>query len=422
LSKSISAQNLILPESSHQVDIHKQELLKVLFASEEVSVRQEEFTKVRSLTGRRRRCMTILIEEVKNFVKVSSFLRPEHVRFNGLFVITLIRKGTHNIEDIFNIFWKFRIFNVNVISQSENGRIYVWTFMPFVQPHCNNTSSVLINEFRDGKFLNGTNQFFPRKMKNFHNCSLNVGVTIDSEPYLIVKQQVNKTFQFSGQDIELIRELSRKFNFHANITYIVETGVFFENGTVIGSFQMLREGLVDMLISGWLLKHFRLNFFDASVPYHFDQIIFVIPPGRKFTSIENLIYPFTPAVWFFVGLCFFLGLFVIVIVKQFSKKVQSFVFGTKVNHPILNLSTTFLGGSQTVLPRKNFARFLLITFVFYSLVIRTTYQGLFFELLRTNKKFNDLQSINEIIEKDFKFYAASGIADFLKGTDSINRR
>jgi hypothetical protein len=47
---------------------------------------------------------------------------------------------------------------------------------------------------------------------------------------------------------------------------------------------------------------------------------------------------------------------------------------------------------------------------------------LFYELLRTNKKFNDMQSINEIIEKDFKFYAASGIADFLKGTESINRR
>jgi hypothetical protein len=422
LSKSISAQNFILPESSHQVDIHKEELLRILLQLDEVSVRQEEFTKVRSLSGRRRRCMTILIEKVTDFVKVSSFLRPEHVRFNGLYVIAIVTRGNHNLVDIFNTFWRLKIFNVNVISQNESGMILVQTFMPFKRLNCNDTSSVVINEFRGGKFLNGTDQFYPKKMNNFHNCSLKVGVTIDSEPYFIARQEVDGNFQFSGEDVELVQELSRKFNFYTNITYIQQTGVFFENGTATGSFQLLREGQVDMIISGWLLKHFRLNFFDASVPYNFDHIIFVIPPGRTFTSMENLIYPFTSAVWLFIGLCFFFGLCVIVIVKQLSKQVQSFVFGSNVNHPILNLITTFLGGSQTLLPRRNFARFLLITFIFYSLVIRTVYQGLFYELLRTNKKFNDMQSINEIIEKDFKFYAASGIADFLKGTESINRR
>jgi hypothetical protein len=98
------------------------------------------------------------------------------------------------------------------------------------------------------------------------------------------------------------------------------------------------------------------------------------------------------------------------------------VFGTGVRTPCLNLFIAFIGGAQKKLPGRNFARFLLMIFLMYSLVIRTLYQASFYELLRSNKRHEEVQSIDEMIEKDFKFYVGIGNEDFLQKTEAIKNR
>lgn len=66
------------------------------------------------------------------------------------------------IERIFELLWNKQIFNAIVMHEEGNGRISVKTFLPFKPGKCNDTSPVLINEFKNGNFSDGN--IFPDKM------------------------------------------------------------------------------------------------------------------------------------------------------------------------------------------------------------------------------------------------------------------
>lgn len=54
-----------------------------------------------------------------------------------------------------------------------------------------------------------------------------------------------------------------------------------------------------------------------------------------------------------------------------------------------------------VLPGRNFSRYLLTLFILFCLVIRTAYQGKQFELLQKDIRPADVESIDEMIERNF---------------------
>jgi hypothetical protein len=126
----------------------------------------------------------------------------------------------------------------------------------------------------------------------------------------------------------------------------------------------------------------RWKDFDASDPYRVAKVVAIIPLGQKWNAIEKLFYPFQTTFWLLILIFGLFGFLVIFIISRRSKTVQNFVFGRNVKNPTLNLFIGFIGGSQTILPGKNFARFLLMIFLMYSLVIRTLYQGSYFKLLQ----------------------------------------
>jgi hypothetical protein len=113
---------------------------------------------------------------------------------------------------------------------------------------------------------------------------------------------------------------------------------------------------------------------------------------------------------------------VIFLINSRSKVVQNFVFGTNVKTPYLNLFIAFIGGSQKKLPGRNFARFLLMMFLMYSLVIRTIYQGSFYQFLKSNKKHREAQSVDELTEKDFKIYAFSAYLELFENFEALKKR
>jgi hypothetical protein len=53
-----------------------------------------------------------------------------------------------------------------------------------------------------------------------------------------------------------------------------------------------------------------------------------------------------------------------------SMQVQKFVFGRDIQTPTLNVASIFLTGAQFKEPGRNFARFLLMMFILWSLIIR----------------------------------------------------
>lgn len=361
-----------------------------------------------------------VIENFREFRKIYKKISREIFKFHGFFLVVLVNGEIPEIQKIFKFLWKIQIYNVNLMFENENGEVIVKTFQPFTPESCNETSPIQINSFKNGKFVN--NPAFVKKMRNLHNCPIRVAVTNNSEPYIIERFTPNGTRLLSGRDISVATTLAEILNFKVVYSYIGDEGYFYPNKTSMGVLKSIVDNKTDLAISNLWLKKNRLNSFGYSNSYASDQLVFVIPPGKKFTALQTLIYPFKNIFWGFILLFSLIGALVIFFVKRKSKNVQDFIFGTGVKNPFMNMFTAFLGGNQKKLPRRNFARYLLMMFLIYSLVIRTLYQGSFFKLLTSNKRNKEVQSINEMIEKDFKFYVYEGNEDIYQALKEVEKR
>lgn len=192
-------------------------------------------------------------------------------------------------------------------------------------------------------------------------------------------------------------------NFKVNYSYIGPEGFLYENGTSEGPLQVVKDEKADLTVANWWLKSGHLNFLDITKSYSSEPVIFVVPPAKEFTSFEKLAYPFSSWAWVMIFIVNFFGFLVIFLVKMSSKNIQKFVFGTGVSHPYFNMVTGYIGGVQNVLPGRNFARFLLTMFVIYSLIMRTVYQGLYYQFMQSNMQHKKMETVEEMVKNDFMF-------------------
>jgi hypothetical protein len=86
-----------------------------------------------------------------------------------------------------------------------------------------------------------------------------------------------------------------------------------------------------------------------------------------------------------------------------------------VKHPLSNIIAIHLGVPQPRLPTRNFSRFILLNFLAYCLVVRSSYQGAVFNILMSNDRKPPVDSINEMMEKGFRFYIYDSLASRLQG-------
>lgn len=398
------------------------ELLFKLFVSSKISAVQglKSFEDTNAF-GTQMSLTVFIVENSKEFLR--SFKKNSLKNSKILIVVmTQYDEKSSKIQEIFDIFWSFQNFNINVMFRNQNGEICVQTFIPFNEKSCNDTTPILINKFSHGKFDNDINHFFPHKMKNLHNCQVRVSISNNSLPHIFTKDMNDSTHQFSGRDVNLMETLAQSLNFKINYSYFGEVGYIYENGTAKGTLDILKSGDADLSVSDWWLKEKRLKFFDVTNFYVHDQIVFIVPPGRDFTALEKLVYPFSTTLWIAVVVLYLVGIIVIFAVKRRDKNNQNFVFGAGVQNPYLNMFIALIGGAQKILPKRNFSRFLLSIFLLYSLIMRTLYQGAFFKLLKSNKRLEEVQTIEEIVERDYKLYVFPWTADLFQEAEATKNR
>lgn len=421
-SGRVTATNLITTGTSDEPRKFIDVLLLKLSINPMNAFRLLTSPKIVALKSLRRRSSVFVIESFQEFTEIYKNIKPNVFKFSGLYLIVLVSGEIPEIEQIFKLLWKLQIYNSDVMFQDENGTVHVETFMPFTAGQCNDIKPVLINQFQNGKFLNEEETFFKDKMRNLHRCSVRVAISNNTKPFITSRKAADGNYKFSGRDINLIRMISETLNFSINYTFIGKTGFFYGNSSSEGPLKALLDGEADLTVSDWWLKSNRLVHFDSSTPYFSDSIIFVVPPGREWSSWQKLVFAFSSLVWILVLTIFFVGFLVISIVRLCSKAVQNFVFGSKVTTPNLNIITAFIGGSQKILPKRNFARFLLMIFLMYSLVMRTLYQGSFYNLLQDEKRFQSAQTVDKLIEEDFSFYSTPGNLEIFESSEVLKNR
>jgi hypothetical protein len=294
--------------------------------------------------------------------------------------------------------------------------------MPFNEHSCADTKPFVLNSYKNGTFNNNQISHYPEKLANLHNCTIRVATSLDADPCVHAVNS-NEKIVPHGSDISVIETLAEVLNFHIQYTFTNTQGYLNRDGSAEGPFKELLDKRADLIFDCYWLTKTRLEFLDATMAYYDDYAIIIVPSGTEFSSFEKLIFPFALNTWIVLLSYIAIGVIVIFVIKFLCLKIiQNFVFGLHVNYPMLNLWNALLGGAQNTLPRGNFARFLLMNFLIFSLVIRTAYQGSMYQLIRSNRKHSEMQSIDEIKSENLNFYVLKTTSEMFYNSMGLHGR
>lgn len=357
-------------------------------------------------------------ELVMFFIKSFENLKPMKVKISSnikhgrKFLIIVGNKFQLNLKKLFEWLLQCQVLDVNVMVAKDD-TVFVYTFLPFGVNKCENVAPVVINKFINGQFVNDAKDFFPDKTSDMNNCPVRIATSEDSQPYVFIDKLENGTFVGSGRDFRMLNTLGEVLNFEIVITHVSGEGLLTRNGTATGPFLMLLQEKADLIVADYWLQIYRLVFVDSSVPYYSQHIALMIPPGSQLSSFEKFVLPLDMPTWILLLTIFFIGFTVILLINKFaSKDTKDFVFGPGVQYPALNLFGAVLGGSQRTLPKMNFARFLLMMFLIFCFVMRTLYGGSLYGFLQSKIYNKEVQSINDMIKRDYKIYYIESTREF----------
>ena len=123
--------------------------------------------------------------------------------------------------------------------------------------------------------------------------------------------------------------------------------------------------------------------------------------------MEKLILPFDHETWYGICITFIVSSIVIIICNQFPNKLRKIFYGSAKKTKVFNIFQTFFGISHIKVPKNNFTRIILISFIFWCLVIRTAYQGKLFEFTTTAIRKPKLKTLEDLRSKNFSIFFAS---------------
>jgi len=86
---------------------------------------------------------------------------------------------------------------------------------------------------------------------------------------------------------------------------------------------------------------------------------------------------------------------------------------------LMNILRGIIGIAQPKLPKGTFARFILMMFLMQFLVLRAVYQSAMFEMMKSNRKHAEPQTIDETFERNFKIHVTPVYSDFFVQVQSI---
>lgn len=268
----------------------------------------------------------------------------------------------------------------------------------FTKRVCRKLQLVTLNKFNVKKKKWIKNALtIPEKFQKFHDCMIGVTAIPNFDGYTYDRLDGS----LRGFYFDLVKILEQRGNFTAfykimeinlktkppTVNEIPHQGFIFDSQLIFNE----RVNYVQFFVKG-------LQFTTSTTE---ETVIFAITPAEKLTNFEKVLLPFDELTWELLIVTFCGSMIVIFCISFTSMNLRNIFFGVKVQTPILNVVGTFFGISQTVLPQKSFARFILMNFILFCLIMRTAYQGVLFELMATDMRKKLPETIDDLIERNY---------------------
>ncbi|XP_053667326.1 uncharacterized protein LOC128716576 [Anopheles marshallii] len=355
-------------------------------------------------------------------------LDPAQNDFSGYYLIVLTMLDTarrETLDPMFTLLWTLNVINVNIVTAdlqdySHWQGVLMYTYYPYTPEGCEQNVPHLVHRFRKGGRLDQRIELFPNKLSNLHRCVITVG-TFHLPPYMLLSRR-NRQLRYGGFEGDLLRALSVKLNFTVHLIE-PEAGELWgrtpaANGTeadASGCVRLVLAGRVNLTLGRFAIRGDRNLVMKCSRSYYTVRMGFAVQTGREYTPFEKLFRPFARSTWVWVSLYLLAALCVICLIELCRVPyVREFVYGRGVTTPILNLLSILFGGAVQQLPVRNFARTLLILWMYHCLVVRTSYQGSLFEYLQEHKHFSPVQTVDALVDHNYRFYSLYGSSLYLQ--------
>lgn len=255
--------------------------------------------------------------------------------------------------------------NQNFLHVVNDSTVDLISGFMFSQGKCRKSDYKVVDRFSTSTMQWQNKSFFPEKYANFNNCSLVISHMPGGRPQIlkITAEKLN----FWPQHKNFNRN-DRNFDVLDHINF--QNFLLFEN-------------------------------FEFSPPLFSDQVTLTVPAGEPYTQLEKMFLMFDKDTWICIGITIAGSALIIQIINFMSDTIKIFVFGRYIQTPTLNLLNIFLNGGQIKVPGRNFARFLLMMFIMWSLVIRTCYQSILYENLQRDMRKPRMTTVDELLEHNF---------------------
>ena len=318
----------------------------------------------------------VIFDSVKSFVEsASSLLWVNDERYRNHHLVYVPGLTTSAIIKTFDD--GFEIDHVNFLMHETDNSIELVTGYMFTPQACKQLQLKTINRFDLPTLEWDTSIFYPNKYESFYGCELivacNEGLELDVPFYNLL-------------------QISFKEQLHAKLTCDA-------TNVVPSSCEMC-----DLITQGKSILHDHHEDCIVSDPVIYKSLRIIIAPGEPYTDFERMFMMFDFGLWIAISVTFIIAFTATLVLNFVSRKIRNFIVGRYVRNPTMNLLSTFLTGSQTRTPGRNFARFILILFIFWSLIIRTCHQSMLYELMQADLRRPTIKTIEELFQSKLTYY------------------
>nr|XP_014102302.1 uncharacterized protein LOC106626926 [Bactrocera oleae] len=250
-------------------------------------------------------------------------------------------------------------------------------------------------------------RLFSRHLHDFHGCPLLICLELGypllgfhgnlSDP-----QDLQNIHLVAGIEGDLLRDLAKAINFRVKFSISRERG--------------LAAGKADLAIGCLSSTDGLRHVFSYSLSYYQSLYVFIVRSGLHFGPIKQLAQAFCANVWQAIGACCIIGMiFIRFIISCTSSAVCEKLIGQRKHSDSTNLIVVMMGNPIKILPRRNCARLLLMSWLLATLVLRNAYQAKLFDSLRISKRIpiprtiSGLEAQNYILvtDKYVEFYPSN---------------
>lgn len=250
--------------------------------------------------------------------------------------------------------------NIDFLINESESSIDVVTGYFFSASGCRFMEIKTINRFDKISSQWKTEIFYPKKYQNLYGCKM-----------IFLRMLPGRELPLSMKnDGHVINLLSKTQNFTVHDSNAVEFKDLDSKRSLSVGF---RANRAIMTFNGVF-----------SVVVGFYSCHFTYPPGAPYTQFEKMFLMFDVEFWIAIGTTIVVAICLIQIINLLPRSVQNFVYGRNIQTPMMNLLQIFLVGGQNRLPGRNFARFHVVMFIIWSLIIRTCYQSMLYQYLQND--------------------------------------